>query len=228
MKNMNKIAASLLAAAISTSAMAALDTDGDGYLESDSLSNATNTIEPEANDLYSMTFWTYPNTPISASRQVTSFTPGTFYFSWVSGGGNDVLGHYDTTNPSIAGGLNPSTKVNGHVGYEAPTALDPLFAQMPALPKNPTTTVTITHNGSVYNLLEGDVLALAIGSTTATRRFTVAANWAGVFPAPTVTHVTFGMTQPTLVSQVPVPAAAWLFGSAVVGLAGVARQRKSA
>ena len=41
-------------------------------------------------------------------------------------------------------------------------------------------------------------------------------------------NAAFELTGAGLVSAVPVPAAVWLFGSGLVGLAGVARRRKTA
>lgn len=41
-------------------------------------------------------------------------------------------------------------------------------------------------------------------------------------------NAAFNLSAPGLVSEVPVPAAVWLFGSGLIGLAGIARRRKAA
>jgi len=41
-------------------------------------------------------------------------------------------------------------------------------------------------------------------------------------------NAAFDLSAPGLISSVPVPAAVWLFGSGLIGLAGVVRRRKSA
>lgn len=207
----------IAATVISTQSFAvATDSDGDTLLEAATYTNAVNYFPMDATDIASMTFWNTadaeapqgtPSADFNETRQANLVAGGgtTYYFSWATGGGNDILAHYS----------------NGYPGYEAPTSVDPLFAQMPVLPPNPSAAVTITYGGTTYNLLAGDVLALTIDNYQA---IDINASWTGV-PYPTVAHVTFSQIEP---SAVPVPAAAWLFGSAMLGLAGVARKRKAA
>lgn len=78
---------------------------------------------------------------------------------------------------------------------------------------NPDGSITITLLG-LPAVPEGAALAAAV---TATNLFTFDA---AIFLGGTITL--------TPVAEIPIPAAAWLFGSALMGLAGVARKRKAA
>lgn len=75
---------------------------------------------------------------------------------------------------------------------------------------------------NTFNSVTGGPLSISLGAS---------ANFTGTYTsAAGATPVNYAISAvvPTAVSEVPVPAAAWLFGSGLLGLAGTARRRRNA
>ena len=79
--------------------------------------------------------------------------------------------------------------------------------------------------GSYFNLNDALITTLTNSGSGYSGDATYAMEW--IFNIGAGQTQTFGSTTYLEISQVPVPAAAWLMGSALVGLTGIARHRNS-
>ena len=188
------------------------DSDGDGLFETKGAAHGS-TINLDGSDGLFGTgsdYWSWTTNgagPMSNTRQVLLGNlagSDQVEFTWTTGGGPDVLGMY----------------ADGAAGWEAPTALDPLIAQ-PFVPDAIGASVVI--NG--VNVAEGSIFTLSAADLAAAGNvLTITTSWDNtVTPeANAMIHGIIGAD----ITAVPVPAAAWLFGSSLLGLAGIGRKRK--
>jgi hypothetical protein len=134
----------------------------------------------------------------------TTFNSGTILINVDAGDGNGFQ-PYGTVDASvIPGGLPFLAGQDGHI-TGAPTQTTAGLV------------VDDSGNGTLGGLWNGGFLDVPGGWNSAASSLTLFGNTAGFFLEGTVSP-----------SAVPVPAAAWLFGSALVGLAGIGRKRKAA
>lgn len=205
------LAAAISSLVISCNAFAGnVDNDGDGLFETASAPNGATTNFDGAllfggSDNWSWTVFGPGAVSDSRMVQVAGLAVGetTLDFVWTTGGGTEVNAMY----------------ASGVPGWEAPVALDPLFAQ-PFVP--PVIGGIVTVNGNV--VAEGEVFTLTGVSNGSV--ITINTSYTGTANGDQASGVIHGVIGE--VAAVPVPAAAWLFGSAMLGLAGIGRKRAAA
>ena len=165
---------------------------------------------------------------------------------WVGAGGSAVGAsqpltfeyHFQVNQDTVAGyylwadGSINSFNNLASLNNVASAAINPAIGQLPAAldvsPASITYTITETVSESVLTQHVGAGVYTGQLNLTANTWYTITLDGASgpaSAAAAAASYINFGGAEP--ITAVPVPAAAWLFGSALVGLAGIGRKRKS-
>jgi len=210
----------------------AMDTNGDGQW-TDGTQSAGFETHKDANGNWLPEFTTLPNERTGMNGGTTGITLG-------SGGQGAGTATYDMTDPAApvltsftTGDMDAGWGFFGAAGWHTTNDADGVTVASDDLSGNATLDMsgwTVFWNGGDIDMGTGMAATVTCGNTCeAGDSFTL--DYDAVVPSGGFAGVAYALHLEGTIgaaSAVPVPAAVWLFGSGLVGLAGVARRRKAA